>query len=88
MDGEVTIQQAETNEGAQPYVYRGFKMVDEQKLRELSAEQLQAWTKNGLLPLIFAHLFSLDMMRVIFALQTAQGKGPGAEAEKAKKGKK
>lgn len=88
MDGEVSIQQAEAKEGAPPYVYRGFKMVNEQKLRELSADRLEAWNKNGLLPLIFAHLFSLDMMRMIFALQTAQGKGPGAGAEKAKKGKK
>lgn len=73
MDGEVAIQQ-EGNE--QPFVYRGFKMVDQEKLREVSADKLEAWNKNGLLLLIHAHIFSLDLMRTIFARQVQQGKGP------------
>jgi hypothetical protein len=77
MDGEVAIQQV--NQPDQPYVYRGFKMVNQEKLRELGAEQLKQWNEIGLLPLIYAHLFSLDLMRVIFAKQTQQGKGPGAQ---------
>src|SRR5687768_9946790 len=32
MEGEVSIQ---LNEGEQPYIYRGFQMVNEEKLREL-----------------------------------------------------
>ena len=62
----------------QPYVYRGFKMINQDKLREVDAETVKQWNEIGLLPLIYAHLFSLDMMRVIFAKQTMQGKGPGA----------
>lgn len=77
MDGEVTI----TPEGAsQPSVYRGFKMVNEEKLRELRGDQLRKMNQNGMLVLIMAHLFSLDIMRDIFARQAAQGKLPGVAA--------
>ena len=76
MDGEVSIQQNDKPE--QPYVYRGFRMINQDKLRELGADQLKTWNEIGLLPLIYAHLFSLDLMRVIFARQSMQGKGPGA----------
>jgi hypothetical protein len=80
MDGEVAIRQNDKPD--QPYVYRGFRMVNQDKLRELDAEKLKNWNEIGLLPLIYAHLFSLDLMRVIFAKQTALGKGPGvAEAK-------
>ena len=74
MDGEVAIQQADKPD--QPYVYRGFKMVNQEKLRSLDAEQLKQWNENGLLPLIYAHLFSLDLMRIIFGKQVQQGKMP------------
>jgi len=76
MDGEVAIQQNDKPD--QPYVYRGFKMINQEALRALDAEKVKQWNDNGLLPLIYAHLFSLDLMRVIFAKQSAQGKGPGA----------
>ena len=79
MDGEVSIQQNDKPD--QPYIYRGFKMVNQDKLRQLDAEQIKTWNEIGLLPLIYAHLFSLDLMRVVFAKQTAQGKGPGAVAQ-------
>ncbi len=73
MDGEVSIQQ----EGQEtPYVYRGFKMVDENKLRELRGDTLRKLTQNGILALIYAHLFSLQLMREIFAIQVQQGKVP------------
>lgn len=78
MDGEVAIQQNDKPD--QPYIYRGFKMVNQEKLRDLDAEKIKMWHEIGLLPLIYAHLFSLDLMRVIFAKQTAMGKGPGATA--------
>jgi|SRR5690606_25709851 hypothetical protein len=78
MDGEVSI--ARNDQPDQPYVYRGFKMVNQEKLRELPADVLKTWNENGLLPLIHAHLFSLDLMRVIFAKQTGQGKGPAVAA--------
>ena len=76
MDGEVAIQQADKPD--QPYVYRGFGMVNQDKLKELDDEKLKAWHANGMLPLIYAHLMSLDLMRFVFAKQTEQGKGPGA----------
>jgi hypothetical protein len=78
IDGEVAIQQADGN--SQPFIYRGFMMIDQQKLREIDTEKLKNWHEIGLLPLIYAHLMSLDLMRIIFAKQTEQGKGPGAQA--------
>jgi len=73
MDGEVAIQP----EGAeQPFVYRGFQMVDEEKLREMRGDELRKMNQNGMLALIFAHLFSLTQIREIFSRQVAQGKGP------------
>jgi hypothetical protein len=66
MDGEVTIQP----EGAdKPFVYSGFRMVNEEKLTTLRGDQLRKMTQSGLLPLIYAHLFSLSVMREIFARQ-------------------
>ena len=76
MDGEVSIANAAGGQNAQPFVYRGFKMVNQEKMRDLTGDQLRKWNQNGLLPLIFAHLFSLDQMRTIFARQVEQGKGP------------
>ena len=73
MDGEVAIQP----EGyEQPFVYRGFRMVDEDKLRELRGDELRKMNQNGMLPLIYAHLFSLSQMRDVFARQMQQGKAP------------
>ena len=78
MDGEVSISQ----EGQeQPYVYRGFQMVNMEKFREVRGDVLRTWNQNGLLTLLFAHILSLDLLRVIFARQTALGKGPGAAAK-------
>lgn len=73
IDGEVSIQP----DGAeQPFVYRGFKIVDEKKLADLRGDQLRKIAQNGMLPLIYAHLFSLSTMRDIFARQMQQGKMP------------
>ncbi len=73
MDGEVAIQP----EGAeQPFVYRGFRMVDEDKIRNLRGDELRKMNQNGMLPLVFAHLFSLSQMRDVFARQMQQGKAP------------
>jgi len=73
MDGEVAIQP----DGAeQPFLYRGFRMVDEEKLRELRGDELRKMNQNGMLPALYAHLFSLSQIREIFARQVQQGKGP------------
>lgn len=75
MDGEVAIQ-VEGQE--QPYVYRGFQMVNQEALREVRGDVLRGWNQSGLLPLIYAHLFSLDLVREVFGRQVQQGKGPVA----------
>jgi len=74
IDGEVAIQQDGTD--APPFVYRGFRMVDQAKLQEVRGDVLRGWNQSGLLPLVFAHLFSLDLMRDVFGRQVAQGKLP------------
>lgn len=73
MDGEVSIQPAGVE---QPFIYRGFQMVNEDKLRELTGEQLVKMNQNGMLPLILAHFFSMSLVREIFGKQLQQGKGP------------
>jgi hypothetical protein len=73
MEGEVSIQP----DGAeQPFLYRGFRMVDEEKLRELRGDELRKMNQSGMLPAIYAHLFSLAQIREVFARQVQQGKGP------------
>jgi len=75
MDGEVAIQP----EGAeQPFTYRGFQMVDEEKFQNLRGDELRKLNQNGGLALIMAHLFSLSVIREIFGRQIRQGTGPEA----------
>jgi hypothetical protein len=73
MEGEVAIQVPGND---QPFVYRGFQMVNEEKLRDLRGDQLRKISQNGMLPLLYAHLFSLQLMRDLFDMQVNQGKGP------------
>ena len=73
MDGEVAIQPEGFD---QPFVYRGFRMVDEEKVRNLRGDELRKMNQNGMLPLVYAHLFSLSQMRDVFARQMQQGKAP------------
>ncbi|MBY0285304.1 MAG: SapC family protein [Sphingomonas sp.] len=76
MDGEVTIQP----QGAdKPFIYRGFQMVDENKLADLRGDTLRKMSQSGMLPLLYAHLFSLALMREIFERQVTQGKMPVPE---------
>jgi hypothetical protein len=73
MDGEVAIQPEGFD---QPFVYRGFRMVDEEKVRNLRGDELRKMNQSGMLPLVYAHLFSLSQMRDVFARQMQQGKAP------------
>jgi len=73
MDGEVSIQ---TESQPQPYIYRGFQMVSEEKLRDLRGDVARKMVQSGLLALIYAHLLSMNLVRDIFARQVAQGKMP------------
>ena len=74
MAGEISIERTEFP--GKPYVYRGYQMVNQEKLATIPADKLEEWNKNGLLPLIYAHLFSLDLMRNIFARQVNAGLVP------------
>jgi hypothetical protein len=76
IDGEVTIQ---PEGAAQPFVYRGFQMVSDEKLRDLHGDKLRKLNQNGALPLVMAHMFSLPMIREIFGRQMQQGKVPQPE---------
>lgn len=77
-DGEMSIQ---ANGNDQPFLYRGFRMIDEQKLSELRGDQLRKMNQSGMLPLIYAHLFSLSMMTQIFAMQAQQGSLPNVQPQ-------
>jgi hypothetical protein len=76
IDGEVTIQPTNSDK---PFVYRGFKMVDENKLKEMHGDQLRKINHNGILPLLYAHLFSLQLVQNVFSAQMTQGKVPGLD---------
>ena len=73
MDGEVSIQ---PDGNSQPFIYRGFQMVNEEKLTGLRGDQLRKITQSGMLPLLYAHLFSLSLMRDVFARQVQAGTTP------------
>jgi hypothetical protein len=73
MEGEITIQQPGIE---QPFVYRGFQMINEEKLKELRGDQLRKMMQNGMLPLVHAHLFSLSLMPVLFQRQFDAGRVP------------
>jgi hypothetical protein len=73
MEGEVAIQPEGVD---QPFLYRGFRMIDEEKLRNLRGDELRKMNQNGMLVLIYAHLLSLALIRDLFYRQVQQGKGP------------
>lgn len=65
-DGEVTIQQPDM---AEPSVYRGFRMVAEERLQNLRGDQARKMVQNGMMGLIYAHLFSLSQITHLFERQ-------------------
>ncbi|MCB2087810.1 MAG: SapC family protein [Sphingomonadaceae bacterium] len=77
MEGEIAITQ--NDQPDKPFVYRGFQMINQEKLREVRGDKLRAWNQNGLISMIYAHLFSLNLMRSVFGRQVAQGKMPPQE---------
>ena len=77
MDGEISISQNDAPD--KPFVYRGFQMINQEKLSELRGDLLRTWNQNGMMALIHAQTFSLDLMRVVFSRQLQQNKGPQAD---------
>lgn len=73
MEGEVAI---DTPNSDKPFVYRGFQMVNEEKLKEIRGDQARKWVQNGMMPLIYSHMMSLQLVRDIFAMQLQQDKVP------------
>lgn len=70
-DGELTIEPNGPGNG-EPLVYRGFRMVGEEKLQAMRGDQARKLTQNGMLGLIYAHLLSLQNMREVYGRQIQQ----------------
>lgn len=71
IDGEFKI---EHSANSQPFVYRGFKMVAEDRLRDLRGDTFRKLAREGSLPMIYTHLLSLGKATQIFARQMEQQK--------------
>lgn len=67
IDGEVTIQQP----NAEPAVYRGFRMIAEDRLQNLRGDQARKMVQNGMMGLVYAHLFSLSLIPTLFERERA-----------------
>ena len=74
MEGRIDITRGDMPN--QPFTYTGFQMINEEKLRELPTDKIEALNKNGMLMLMHAQLFSMNLMRTLFERQSAQGKVP------------
>jgi len=72
-EGEISITQPGVE---QPYIYRGFQMVNEEKFRNLRGDQLRKISQNGMMAVLHAHLFSLSLMPVLFQRQFDRGLVP------------
>ncbi len=68
MDGEVTIQRDGL---AEPAIYRGFRMIAEDRLQNLRGDQARKLVQSGMLGLGYAHLFSLSLISGLFEKQFA-----------------
>lgn len=75
IDGEVTIQQPGMPE---PAVYRGFRMVAEEKLQAIRGDQARKMVQNGMMGLIYAHLFGLAQIGGLFEKQTGASRALAA----------
>ncbi len=63
--------------GTQTLELKGFRIVDEQKLRALPAETLARLTTSGVMGAIYAHLFSLAALGQLEELSSALSKIDG-----------
>lgn len=72
--------QLQHREDAQRYNIDGVYTIDEQKLNALSDEEFLELRKQGIIPLIYAHLSSLQQMRRISEMQYYADKENDANA--------
>lgn len=70
-EGEAVVQN-----GEKPTRFSGFRIVDENKIRDLKQKQIGEMNKNGTLAVIHAHLFSLSL----FQTMVPNDMGIGADA--------
>lgn len=78
--GLLVDRQAEINIGEDKKInFSGFRIVDEQKLAEMSDADFMEWRKKGWLPFLYAHLFSGAQWQRLTSLLNerlrAEGKG-------------
>jgi hypothetical protein len=66
MDGEVKIERPDM---AQPAVYKGFRMVSIEKFRNIRGDKARQLVQNGMMDLIYAHMFSLQLIGGLFERQ-------------------
>jgi SapC len=72
------LQDTEANAtiNGQSMNFRGFKAVDEKVLQDLRGDQARKLVKNGMLGLVYAHLFSLSNMQGLMSLAQSLGRLP------------
>lgn len=78
MAGELKIEHPNLDK---PFLYQGFTMVNEEKLRDMRGDELRKLNQSGMLPIIHAHLFSLQLMRELFMQQANDGTLPNISAD-------
>jgi hypothetical protein len=76
MDGQAQIQLPGM---AEPATFAGFRMVDEQKLQNIRGDQARKMVQNGMMGLLYAHLFSLSQMRELYAAMNGDAAPAAAE---------
>jgi hypothetical protein len=75
VDGQVDIQ----TKGAAGSTFGGFRIVDNARLAKLRGHVHRQWAENGILRLIYAHLFSLELMAKVATRAPATATEPAQE---------
>lgn len=66
MDGEVKIENPNM---AQPAVYKGFRMISDEKFRNIRGDKARQLVQSHAMDLIYAHMFSLQLIGGLFERQ-------------------
>lgn len=67
MDGQAQIRNPDMEK---PATFAGFRMIDEKKLQNLRGDKARRMVQNGMMGLVYAHLFSLSQVRDLFGKMT------------------